>query len=130
MKKSITLYMFPIVLLCLMIDLDMKYKNITSDLIGLNISELEKVIGIRYIDNLVAKGFIVYPWKVYKKGCGKGYSMTIYYNDDNIVTNVDNKVFYMCNDVVLLSKNKFINQGGVDYEFYIYPFFRFNINKV
>lgn len=50
----------------------MFYKDIDSNLIGLPISQLEEIIGEKYIDFGV-KEFVGFPYKIYSTGCGKGY---------------------------------------------------------
>ncbi|MDP8079900.1 hypothetical protein [Phocoenobacter skyensis] len=95
------------------------YKNITQDLIGLSIPELEKKLGMKHTVSFIEKGFIGFP---FKKSNGKGYSLTFYLDKNNKTNFIVNKVFYTYDETKFLEKEATILNNGAWLRIRVHPF--------
>lgn len=127
----ITLLIFTILLIYISlyfvtIRLDMHYKYINRDLVGIELDSIKSILGYSYTYDFGEKGFVGFPYKSYESGCGRGYSLTIYYDEVRVISNVSNKVFYMCNGYKLLSKEIIYSKDNIIERIIVWPFINYD----
>ncbi|OOF46164.1 hypothetical protein [Rodentibacter trehalosifermentans] len=103
-------------------NLSLVYPKLEHSFIGKPISHIEDFLNQEYTFDFTMKGFVGFPYKAYKTGCGKGYALTVFLNQDKIVQDITNEVFYECNDIKLLRKRIYTSEKGMDTEITVYPF--------
>lgn len=108
------------------IRLDMHYKYINRDLVGIELDNIKSILGYGYTYDFGEKGFVGFPYKIYESGCGRGYSLTIYYDEVRVISNVSNKVFYMCNGYKLLSKEIIYSKDNIIERIIVWPFINYD----
>ena len=112
---------------CIIKNQDYFYKHISNDVIGKDISDINDFIGVNYEENWEVKGMLIYPYEI---GQGAGYSLTIYYNKENKVISVSNKIFYIIGNTILLSKELILTDTKSFERIIIWPFVRVNMNII
>lgn len=108
------------------IRLDMHYKYINRDLVGIELDNIKSILGYSYTYDFGEKGFVGFPYKSYESACGRGYSLTIYYDEARVISNVSNKVFYMCNGYKLLSKEIIYSKDNIIERIIVWPFINYD----
>lgn len=101
---------------------NLEYKDLDNRFIGKPVSHIETFLNQKYTFDFTMKGFVGFPYKTYKTGCGKGYALTVYLNRDETVHSIKNEVSYVCNDRVLLRKRIYTSDKEHDTEISIWPF--------
>lgn len=100
---------------------DFYYENISSELIGKHINILKKDLNIDYKYHFEIKSFIGYPYRTFPNGCGRGYSLTMYYNKKQEVETIVNKITYECYGTTYLYKRQVINNHYNYIDIYMWP---------